>query len=81
MTAVALYAIFMPAARWLNTALAAWLFVSTLTLFDDVPAVAVWNNLIVAVAVFVASLLRDDRHSNDEADRRYINRWARHRAR
>lgn len=45
-----------PSARFANTAAAIWLFVSTLTFMHDSSA-TVWDNVIVAIAVFVFSLL------------------------
>ncbi len=54
--AFAAIAIKVPQARYLNAVLAVWLFISAWTL----PIVAtgtLWNNALVAVAVFVISLL------------------------
>lgn len=51
-----LLALRMPWMRWVDTALAIWLFLSTLAM----PAATrgtLWNNLIVAVLVFLASLV------------------------
>jgi hypothetical protein len=42
-------------ARYLNTALAVWLFLSVWILPTMMPG-TVWNNLLVAVALFIASL-------------------------
>ena len=42
--------------RWVVTALAIWLFLSTLAMASATRG-TVWNNLIVAVLVFVASLV------------------------
>lgn len=54
--AFALWAIAAPAMRYLNTALAVWLFISVWAL-PTVNAATVWNNIIVAVAMFVISLV------------------------
>ena len=45
-----------PAARFLNTALSAWLLVSAWSL-PSISAATVWNNTIVAIAVFFLSLV------------------------
>ena len=45
-----------PNARYFNTALSLWLFVSAFALPADNVG-TVWNNAVVAVAVFVASLV------------------------
>ena len=45
-----------PQMRWVNAVLAIWLFFSTLWL-RHISAGAVWNNLIVAVVVFILSLI------------------------
>jgi hypothetical protein len=45
-----------PDARWLNTAVAVWLFFSTVWVYPSSPA-TVWNNVIVAIVVFVLSLV------------------------
>lgn len=59
-TAVALYAMFMPPLRWLNTALAAWLLVSTFFVFDHVTSGAVVNDAIIGLSVLVLSLVPAD---------------------
>lgn len=46
----------MPWLRWIDTALAVWLFLSTLAM-PDVTRGTLWNNLIVAMLVFVVSLV------------------------
>lgn len=43
------------AARWLNTALAVWLFISVWALPHDNLG-TMWNNAVVAIIVFLASL-------------------------
>ncbi|MBS2031897.1 MAG: hypothetical protein JST54_28630 [Deltaproteobacteria bacterium] len=43
------------AARWLNTLLAIWLVIGTLA-FHAASPVTLWNNLICAAVLFVASL-------------------------
>jgi len=47
--------LFTPPIRWVNTAAAIWLFLSTLFINHDMPG-TVWNNLIVAILVFILSL-------------------------
>jgi hypothetical protein len=42
--------------RWLNTVLACWLVISTLGVVHESGATP-WNNSLVAVAIFVVSLL------------------------
>jgi hypothetical protein len=76
-TAVALFATFMPALRRLNTLLAVWLLVSSAAIFTGAPQVVTWSNIIVAIAVLVASIPRDE----GRADKDYVQRWERHRAR
>lgn len=44
-----------PSIRYVNTALAAWLFISAWALQTNSPGTT-WNNVIVAVVIFVASL-------------------------
>ncbi len=44
-----------PRARWVNTALSIWLFLSTIAM-PRVSVGTVWNGIIVAVAMFVISL-------------------------
>jgi hypothetical protein len=56
--AVSLIAMYVSWVRWLNTALAVWLFVSTLA-FTDMSSGAAWNNEIIALLVFLMSLLPD----------------------
>jgi hypothetical protein len=45
-----------PSARWLNTLASIWLFFSTLSIFHSNQA-TVWNNVIVAIVVFVLSFV------------------------
>lgn len=52
----ALVAMRAPQARYVNTALAIWLFISVWVLPVESTA-TLWNNAIVAIAVFVLSLL------------------------
>lgn len=52
----ALIAMYAPAARYLNAALAVWLFVSAFAL-PVISRATIWNNVLVAVAMFVVSLL------------------------
>lgn len=51
-----LVALSMPWLRWVDTALAIWLFLSTLAMADATRG-TVWNNVIVAVLVFLVSLV------------------------
>jgi hypothetical protein len=51
----AFVAMWRPAVRWANTALAAWLFLST-WLIPHLNVATVWNNLVLAMIVFVVSL-------------------------
>jgi hypothetical protein len=46
-----------PSVRYLNTALSVWLFISALAL-QQARASTVWNNVLVAIAMFLASLVR-----------------------
>ncbi|MCC6559108.1 MAG: SPW repeat protein [Polyangiaceae bacterium] len=52
----AVVAMWAPPARYLNAALAVWLFISAWALPTRSPG-TVWNNVIVAIAIFVVSLL------------------------
>ena len=52
----ALLSMFVPQARYLNTALAVWLFISAWAL-PTVSAGTIWNNVLVAIAIFVYSLV------------------------
>lgn len=45
--------------RWLNTLLAIWLFISAFALPHRL-AGTVWNNALVAIAVFIVSLIPND---------------------
>lgn len=56
---LALYAIFAPAARRLNTLLAVWLLVSSVAVFDHLVSATVWNDIVVGLVVLVCSLPRD----------------------
>jgi hypothetical protein len=51
-----LIALRMPWMRWVETALAIWLFLSTLAM-PGATRGTLWNNLIVAVLVFLVSLV------------------------
>ena len=51
-----LVALRMPWLRWVDTALAVWLFLSTLAM-PGATGGTLWNNLIVAMLVFLASLV------------------------
>ena len=54
--AFSLWALSYATARYLNTAAAIWLFFSTWAL-PTLHAGTVWNNLLVAIAVFIFSLI------------------------
>ncbi len=56
MFVTALIAMATPGFRWVNTVLAIWLFISTLAFPHRTPG-TLWNNLIVAVVVFLLSLV------------------------
>ena len=60
MTAIAFYAMFLPALRRLNTALAVWLLISTAFVFHHASRATLWNEVIVALVVGAASLAKDD---------------------
>ena len=81
MTAVALYAMFMPALRRLNTALAIWLLISTLFVFGHTTPFTMWNEVVGAIVVGIASLAKDVRTTDDAGEHAFVARWARHRAR
>ena len=51
----AVIAMAQPMARWLNTLLAIWLVIGTLA-FHWVSSGTLWNNLICAAVIFIASL-------------------------
>ncbi|HLV20115.1 MAG TPA: hypothetical protein VKZ49_04505, partial [Polyangiaceae bacterium] len=53
---VALFALWVPAARFANTALGAWLFISTFFIVH-LAVGSMWHNAIVAAIVFLASLV------------------------
>ena len=48
-----------PQARYVNTILAIWLFISAFALTSESIG-TVWNNVIVAIAIFVSSLVPSD---------------------
>jgi hypothetical protein len=60
--AFALWGMFTPPVRWVNTVLAVWLFFSTF-FFAHITAGTVWNNAIVAILVFILSLVPGSMHS------------------
>jgi hypothetical protein len=55
----ALIAARIPSASYLNTALAVWLFISAFAL-PTAQIGTMWNNALVAVAIFIASLVESD---------------------
>jgi hypothetical protein len=58
----ALVSMAVPWVRYLNTALAVYLFISTWALPDVSPG-TIWNNVLVAIAVFVMSLIAPENTS------------------
>jgi hypothetical protein len=52
----AMAALRMPEVRFANTVLAIWLFISAFAL-PALSAATVWNNALVAIAIFIASLV------------------------
>lgn len=58
--AFALIAMRLEEARFLNTALSIWLFISAFAL-PVLSAGTIWNNAIVAIGLFVASLAPNER--------------------
>ncbi len=54
--AAGIIAMYVPWFRWVNTALAIWLFFSTFA-FPHVTSGTMWNNAIVAIIVFIVSLI------------------------
>jgi hypothetical protein len=55
----ALIAMAVPWVRYLNTLLAIWLFISAWALPMESPG-TVWNNVLVAIAIFIVSLIPSD---------------------
>jgi hypothetical protein len=53
---LALISMRVPAVRYLNTALAVWLFISAWAL-PHISVATVWNNVLVAIAIFFVSLV------------------------
>lgn len=56
---VALFGIFVPAARVLNSAIAVWLLASSTLLFGHVVHATLWSDVLVAILVFAMSLVPD----------------------
>ena len=54
--AFALIALGVPLVRYLNTLLAIWLFISAFAL-QSISVGTVWNNALIAVAIFILSLV------------------------
>lgn len=52
----ALVSMAIPWVRYFNTVLAIWLFISAWALPNETPG-TVWNNVLVAIAIFVVSLV------------------------
>jgi hypothetical protein len=65
--AFAAVAFAVPVVRYLNTALAVWLFISAFAL-PSISQATIWNNALVAIAVFVFSLVP----AGVEGGRRYV---------
>jgi hypothetical protein len=63
----ALVSMAIPWVRYFNTVLAIWLFISAWALPNETPG-TVWNNVLVAIAIFVVSLVP----STGEATRGFI---------
>jgi O-antigen ligase len=66
---VSIIAMYVPWFRWLNTALAVWLFVSTLVVIRATTE-TMWNNTIVAILVFLISLIPGGLHPTTGQPRR-----------
>ena len=60
---ISLVALAVPQVRYLNTLLAIWLFISAFAL-PRVSSGTVWNDVLVAIAIFVVSLLPTERVTN-----------------
>jgi hypothetical protein len=65
----AVWGMWFPAARFLNTALALWLAFSTI-IFPTVTA-TVWNNVLVAVAMFFLSMIPNQGATTPQRRGRY----------
>lgn len=68
----ALIALQTPAVRYANTVLSIWLFISTFA-FAHVTRGTVWNNVIVAIVMFVASLIPSSAMGSGQRPRRFIH--------
>lgn len=64
----AVIALYVPWFRFVNTVLAIYLFISTLSFAHGTPGTT-WNNLIVAILVFVASLIPGSLHATPRGRR------------
>ncbi len=60
--AAAIIAMYVPWFRWVTTALSIWLFFSTFA-FAHVTTGTMWNNAIVAIIVFLVSLVPSGAHT------------------
>jgi hypothetical protein len=73
--AFALAAVALPWARHLNTLLAIWLFVSTWAMPADRLG-TLWNNALVAIAIFLVSLAANDQSPVEALGPRHASRAA-----
>lgn len=69
--ACAFVAAWVPMARWGNTALSIWLFFSSLSLYH-LSGATLWNNVIVAIIVFLASLVPGSATGREGRPPRYV---------
>lgn len=72
--AIATMALVYERARYLNTALAVWLFVSAWAL-PSATSATVWNNVLVAIAMLVISLLPNRDVAPRDRRSRLMERW------
>lgn len=61
-----------PAARFLNTVLAVWLFFSTLSIYH-LSGGTLWNNIIVSIVLFIASLIPSSPVDTGHRPRRFVS--------
>lgn len=67
----ALIALRNPPVRWLNTVLSIWLFFSALSI-HHLTGGTLWNNLIAAIVMFIASLIPSQAMSGVGRPPRYV---------
>lgn len=70
--AFAITALRSPQVRFVNTVLALWLFFSTLAIYH-LTAGTLWNNIIVAIVMFVASLVPSSPVDMGHRPRRFVS--------